>query len=180
MATGYAIEAEVQLDAAHRVPFHASKCKNLHGHRYRVVASVGSVQLGEGAEQGMVLDFGTVKRLMTQFIHDNCDHAIILWNQDYKMLKLASSGMKEDEKLKWEHDFTMAVEHTPWKCWRGETAFGMTYIMDAVPTAENLAKHWYDMLSFRIDDWSKGRVRLLHLDVYETPTFMCRYPISIT
>ena len=31
------ISKEVQFDAGHRVPNHASKCKNPHGHRYRVV-----------------------------------------------------------------------------------------------------------------------------------------------
>lgn len=54
------VSKDVQFDAGHRVPSHASKCRNPHGHRYRVVAyCVGDVvEDGGSADDGMVVDFG--------------------------------------------------------------------------------------------------------------------------
>ena len=36
----FEITREIGLDAAHRVPDHASKCFHIHGHRYTVFATV--------------------------------------------------------------------------------------------------------------------------------------------
>lgn len=56
------IAKEFTFDAAHRLPNHDGKCQRLHGHTYRLrVMLSGDVQeLGSGAEEGMVQDFGRV------------------------------------------------------------------------------------------------------------------------
>jgi 6-pyruvoyltetrahydropterin/6-carboxytetrahydropterin synthase len=73
----------VELDAAHRVPYHQSKCKNLHGHRYKVEMTVtGQIRDDHTPEHGMVLDFSFMKELLMEFVHEPCDHAMILWVED--------------------------------------------------------------------------------------------------
>ena len=34
------ITKEIEIDAAHRVPNHKSKCRTFHGHRYRIEVGV--------------------------------------------------------------------------------------------------------------------------------------------
>jgi 6-pyruvoyltetrahydropterin/6-carboxytetrahydropterin synthase len=81
------VAREVEFDAGHRVPYHASKCFNPHGHRYRVRATVrGDVREDHGPEHGMVVDFGVLKALMVEAIHDRYDHSMIVWDHDDELL----------------------------------------------------------------------------------------------
>lgn len=74
----------VEMDTGHRVPMHASKCSNPHGHRYRVTAYVeGPILSPRGAEDdGMVVDFGVIKALLNEYVHDVFDHAFVVWEHD--------------------------------------------------------------------------------------------------
>ena len=61
MKNTHLIRRRIEIDAGHRVPHHASKCCNLHGHRY-VIEALCNGPLAEAGEQtGMVLDFGFLK-----------------------------------------------------------------------------------------------------------------------
>ena len=73
----YTISKEIQFDAGHRVPLHTSKCKNPHGHRYRVVAFLEGELITSGPETGMVRDFSHVKQALTEFVHDVFDHGFV-------------------------------------------------------------------------------------------------------
>src|SRR5262245_48643773 len=78
----YTVSKEVEFDAGHRVPHHTSKCYNLHGHRYRIQASVASSSLQvEGSSTGMVVDFGDLKRELQKFV-DLFDHRCLIWAGD--------------------------------------------------------------------------------------------------
>src|SRR6478672_5790920 len=82
MKASHTVSRRIEIDAAHRVPDHTGKCRNLHGHRY-LVEAVCRGQLGaEGHESGMVIDFGFLKQEMVDVIDARCDHAIILWSGD--------------------------------------------------------------------------------------------------
>jgi 6-pyruvoyltetrahydropterin/6-carboxytetrahydropterin synthase len=71
----------VEFDTGHRVPSHAGKCRNLHGHRFRVGVTVeGDVQ-AEGVEDGMVIDFGRLADAL-RAIHDQFDHRLLLFTGD--------------------------------------------------------------------------------------------------
>lgn len=72
----------VDLDAGHRVARHESKCRHLHGHRYRITVEVeGPVKEDDSPEHGMVIDFGRVKQaLMT--VHDLWDHRFLIGKDD--------------------------------------------------------------------------------------------------
>ena len=64
----------VKFDAAHVLTNHQGLCKNLHGHTYRVEASV-SQQPGDTAD--MVIDFKDLKHTCEEVILSRFDHAFI-------------------------------------------------------------------------------------------------------
>ena len=82
----YLISKEIEFDAGHRVPLHESKCKNPHGHRYRLKVEIEGKLITEGPESGMVRDFSIVKQLMMERIHDVYDHSFIISNADLEMI----------------------------------------------------------------------------------------------
>ena len=70
------ISKEFTFDAAHHLPNHDGKCKNLHGHTYRVVIFArGPIKpLDGGPEEGMVLDFSKIKGAFKDQIEKRADH----------------------------------------------------------------------------------------------------------
>ena len=85
----------IETDTGHRVPNHKSKCKHLHGHRYRWEVEIeGDVVGDEGvSEEGMLIDFSDVAAILTQQIHDVVDHAFIVYSSDKEALSaLAAMG----------------------------------------------------------------------------------------
>ena len=75
------ISRTVEFDAAHRLTFHQGKCRYVHGHRWRV-----DVQIGVEEYKDMVLDFGDIKRLLTEHF----DHKILIYEKDAELLRVAS------------------------------------------------------------------------------------------
>jgi 6-pyruvoyltetrahydropterin/6-carboxytetrahydropterin synthase len=62
----YTIRKQVEFDAAHFLPKHAGKCRNLHGHRWGVTVEVKAEALNS---QHMVVDFGDIKRVVRAWDH---------------------------------------------------------------------------------------------------------------
>lgn len=58
------------FEAAHELPWHAGKCKRLHGHSYRVEVTVE----GPLDDNGIVVDFDDVKRVVKAEVVDRYDH----------------------------------------------------------------------------------------------------------
>ena len=69
----FVISVEGHFDAAHFLPKHAGKCKNLHGHRWNIRLLVSSTKLNR---YGMVLDFGRLKEIMTELV-GKLDHVCL-------------------------------------------------------------------------------------------------------
>ena len=61
------------FEAAHTLPYHEGKCKNLHGHSYRLEVSV----IGPRDPQGMVIDFGNLKKAVKEAVIDKLDHSYL-------------------------------------------------------------------------------------------------------
>src|SRR5690606_39195677 len=78
----FRVTKEIEFDTGHRVPLHESKCRNPHGHRYKVKANVVGPLKSAGSESGMVVDFGYIKRLLTTDVHDRFDHAFVVQSTD--------------------------------------------------------------------------------------------------
>lgn len=95
----FSITRSINIDAGHRVPNHASKCKNLHGHTYLVHATFASKGLEQtGAQEGMVLDFGFMKDVMMRAAHEPCDHGTILYYKDPLLCNLQDCSVESPEE----------------------------------------------------------------------------------
>lgn len=86
----------LEWDAAHRVPGHDGKCRNLHGHRYKAeVTCRGSI-----ASDGMILDFGLIKHLVGGWIDENWDHNTLYHLNDTFMCRLEQENSRSVPLLK--------------------------------------------------------------------------------
>ncbi|MBP2000514.1 6-pyruvoyltetrahydropterin/6-carboxytetrahydropterin synthase [Paenibacillus shirakamiensis] len=64
------ISKEFTFDAAHHLHAYEGKCKNLHGHTYKVVLGVSGIP----DASGLMMDFGTLKQLWKDRIEPYLDH----------------------------------------------------------------------------------------------------------
>ena len=133
----------VETDTGHRIANHRSKCRNLHGHRYRWEAELeGDVVTREGdSEEVILIDFGDVSKILEEHIHDVVDHAFIVYENDAEAMR-ALSVMGESHK---------------------------TFVVPFVPTAENLAKWAFSIVEPHINTSYGNRLSLVGFHVRETP-----------
>jgi len=105
------VTKEFNFEIAHALWNYDGLCKNLHGHSYRLfVTVIGSPAEDENnPKNGMVIDFGDLKRIVKEEIVNPLDHAVILNRQALR---------NNDLQL--------------------EQMFDNTYLVDFQPTCENL------------------------------------------
>ena len=74
------ITKEFSFDAAHILPHYDGKCRNIHGHTYKLQVTVlGTPCTDENSPKcGMVLDFSLFKTAIKEPIIDAFDHALIV------------------------------------------------------------------------------------------------------
>lgn len=73
----YCLKTECSFDAAHFLAGYQGKCRNIHGHQWRVVVEILSETLEfDGQMRGMVVDFGDLKRDL-EALTEEFDHALI-------------------------------------------------------------------------------------------------------
>jgi len=110
------------FEAAHRLQNHEGKCRNLHGHSYRVEVSVeGPSLIREGSSSGMLFDF----QLLSDWwktVEPVLDHTTILEESDPLTDLLRASGRRGT-----------SMSTFPWP-----------------PTAENLASYLWTDLSLHL------------------------------
>lgn len=137
------ISKQIEWDMGHRVPNHRSKCRNLHGHRYRAeICLEGKLINIEGAsEQGMIKDFSKIKEIALKHIHDVLDHGFMVWEKD----KLLVEFFSKNPDLKYK-------------------------IVSFIPTAENIAAWIFIELDKYFKDKYNTGLRLRYIKVWETPT----------
>jgi 6-pyruvoyltetrahydropterin/6-carboxytetrahydropterin synthase len=117
----YYLQSEASFDAAHFLKGYAGKCKNIHGHRWRVVATVQGEQLKwEGSQRDMLLDFGDLKADL-KALADRFDHALLI---ELGSLRPETMAALEAEEFH--------LELLPFRT-----------------TAENLSKYFYDQLALK-------------------------------
>ncbi len=174
MSEVHGIVREISIDAGHRVPLHESKCKHPHGHRYRIEAvCIGPLQEGN-AQEGMVIDFGFVKSEMMEVIDDYCDHGQILQVTDGYVLRFAPKIDLDEAKQQ--------IELCGYYAYKGRVAADeelpiKLYLVPFAPTAENLARHWFQRLAPRIEERTGGLGKLTQIVVHETPNGRAYYPL---
>ncbi len=74
----YILSCEASFDAAHFLTNYEGKCKNIHGHRWRVVLSIK----GDPCN-GMVVDFNIIKKDLKELC-DYFDHTFIVEKDSLK------------------------------------------------------------------------------------------------
>jgi 6-pyruvoyltetrahydropterin/6-carboxytetrahydropterin synthase len=75
-----AITKQFSFEAAHFLPDYDGKCNSLHGHSYKLrvtVARVDKAVTVGGQEDGMVIDFGVLKKIVNEKIISKLDHAYL-------------------------------------------------------------------------------------------------------
>lgn len=165
----FVITREIGIDMGHRVTHHGSKCKNLHGHRYTVQVTAKSTELHDkGEQQGMTLDFGFLKEEMMDIIDAVHDHGMTLWIND-PLLWLALLA-KDD----WNPS-SLEAHVNAWGFAAIQTTYGKTCVVPFVPTAEELARFWFERLADRIATRSEGLAEISRVKVYETPNCSAEY-----
>tara|TARA_Y100000994_G_scaffold172126_1_gene141878 strand:+ start:213 stop:665 length:453 start_codon:yes stop_codon:yes gene_type:complete len=140
---GSRIKRWIETDTGHRVPNHKSMCSNMHGHRYRWEAELeGDIITETGvSDEGMVMDFSDVSKILTTYIHDMVDHAFIVYEGDEEAIR-ALSHMSDNHR---------------------------TFVVPFIPTAENLAKWAFDIVEEQISSVYGNDLKLYAFHVRETP-----------
>ena len=165
----YKITKRIEFDMGHRIPQHDSKCKNLHGHRYIIEAEILSKELiNQGSKEGMVEDFGDIKQIMMNKIHNILDHGFMMSKNDNELIKafgIEFMGNKTDYKYPILNDYDFKL-----------------IVVDFIPTAENIAKWCFEQIKDDINIINnKKRTKenyvreLVKVRIWETPNSIAEY-----
>ena len=140
------ITKEVQWDMGHRVPFHKSKCRHPHGHRYRLEMGISGRIVAEmgNPEMGMIVDYGHMKQMLMGVVHDPLDHGFMVWEGDTVMMPLVKS-------TRVNHGWNWIV--VPFQ-----------------PTAEEISRWLFLQLNERVSAIYGEDVWLTHVSLWETPS----------
>jgi 6-pyruvoyltetrahydropterin/6-carboxytetrahydropterin synthase len=76
------ITREFGFDMGHCLPDHEGGCYRPHGHRYRLEVELAGKIHDSGPANGMVVDFGTVKQVVTAEVIDRLDHRFMIARDD--------------------------------------------------------------------------------------------------
>ena len=146
------IKRWVETDTGHRVPNHKSKCRHFHGHRYRWEAVIeGDVVTQRGvSEEGMLMDFSDISRILEKEIHDLVDHSFLVYEGDQKAIDALEM---------------MGDAHR-------------TVILPFIPTAENLAEWAFNIVNKNIKSPYGNMLKLVSFNVRETPKSWASWDIN--
>ena len=75
------IAKEFRWEMGHRLPDHFGKCKNIHGHSYKMLVEFS----GELDKSGMIIDYYDVKKIINPVI-EKLDHAFMVNKNDKVVL----------------------------------------------------------------------------------------------
>lgn len=67
------VTKEFIFEAAHYLPSYQGKCEKLHGHSYKLQVTCE----GQPDHEGMVIDFGVIKKVVQEKVIDLLDHTLI-------------------------------------------------------------------------------------------------------
>lgn len=71
----WTLTKQFRFEAAHKLPHHDGKCRNLHGHSFIGRILVAGTEVKEhGPKAGMLMDFKDMKSPLTVLLEDFLDH----------------------------------------------------------------------------------------------------------
>jgi 6-pyruvoyltetrahydropterin/6-carboxytetrahydropterin synthase len=80
------IAKEFNWEMGHRLPEHFGKCKNIHGHSYKMLVELE----GEVLENGMVMDYHDLKKIVGPLV-EKLDHAFMVYKEDKEVIQFLES-----------------------------------------------------------------------------------------
>ena len=86
------ITKEFTFETGHALYGHDGKCKNIHGHSYKLSVTVlgNPVLDSNDPKLGMIMDFSDLKKIVKEEIVDRFDHATI-FNKNTPHIELANN-----------------------------------------------------------------------------------------
>lgn len=120
------ITKHFDFETAHALYGYDGKCKNVHGHSYQLYVTIIGEPIHDSlhVKNGMVLDFGDLKKIVKSEIVDVFDHATVL-NKNSPHRELA-------EKIR---------EHSP-----------KVILVEYQPTSENMIIDFSKLISAKLPD----------------------------
>jgi len=142
------ITKKFTFETGHALYGYDGKCKNLHGHSYKLAVTVIGTPITDTSDSkyGMVIDFGDLKRIVKSEIVDKFDHATV-FNKNTPHVELA----KELEN-------------------RGHNVI----LVDYQPTSENMVVAFSEKIKNRLP----GHIELFSLKLQETETSFAEWYAS--
>jgi 6-pyruvoyltetrahydropterin/6-carboxytetrahydropterin synthase len=118
------ITKEFSFEMAHALEDHDGACSRIHGHSYRLWVTVGGEPStdSDSPKQGMVVDFGDLKQIVSREILTRFDHAFVV-------RRTAANSALVD---------AMAAHYEG------------VVVVDWQPTSENLVAHFVELLTPRM------------------------------
>ena len=170
----FSVTRQIGIDAGHRIMTHGSKCRHLHGHRYTIEATAEARDLQASGEQtDMVIDFSFLRDEMLTEIDGPCDHGFIACCDDRALLAMfVPDGVDPELWISALRHETRSRGHVATTNCRLGTKL---YTLPGQPTAECLARHWFERLAPRVAGRSDRLAVLTAVVVWETPNCRAEY-----
>lgn len=80
------IAKEFHWEMGHRLPAHFGKCKNIHGHSYRMIIELE----GDLNDSGMIMDYYDLKMIVKPVLEE-LDHAFMVYEKDQEIVRFLES-----------------------------------------------------------------------------------------
>ncbi|NNJ88424.1 MAG: 6-carboxytetrahydropterin synthase [Eudoraea sp.] len=118
------VTKEFSFETGHALYGYDGKCKNVHGHSYKLAVTVIGTPVTEkdAVKLGMVIDFGDLKKIVKEEVVDPFDHATV-FNKNTPHLELARELETRGHKV---------------------------ILADYQPTSENMVIHFADKIKKRL------------------------------
>lgn len=94
------ITKQFSFETGHALYGYDGKCKNVHGHSYRLDVTVIGTPISDttNVKYGMVIDFGDLKKIVKSEIVDVFDHATV-FNKNTPHVELAKELQDRDHNV---------------------------------------------------------------------------------
>ena len=92
------ITKQFSFEMAHALRNYDGLCRNIHGHSYKMDITLAGQPLHDESspKNGMVMDFGDLKRLVNEEIISLLDHALVLSHQtDEKLIEVLKQNFEK-------------------------------------------------------------------------------------
>lgn len=134
------ITKQFSFETGHALYGYDGKCKNVHGHSYKLSVTVIGTPITDKAnvKYGMVIDFGDLKKIVKSEVVDVFDHATV-FNRNTPHIELAKELENRDHSV---------------------------ILVDYQPTSENMVVDFAEKISSRLP----AHISLFSLKLQETET----------